>query len=117
MLSAISSAVSGLQAYTQKTAATANNVANMNTPGFKRDVVTLSSQVPQGVSTNVSKDESPGPFMTEQTSEGMEMVEQSNTDLTKEMPDLIMEKHGFSANIKTLQATDEMMQTVLDIKA
>ena len=117
MLSAINSAASGLQAYSQKTEATANNIANMNTPGFKSDVVTFSSQVPQGVTTNVSKNESAGPLMAEQTSDGMEMVEQSNTDLTKEIPDLIMEKNGFSANLKTLQAADEMTKSLLDIKA
>ncbi|MGE4403531.1 MAG: flagellar basal body rod C-terminal domain-containing protein [Desulfobulbus sp.] len=116
MLSAISSAVSGLQAYSVKTQATANNVANMNTEGFKRDVVTLSSQVPQGVSANVSKDRSSGAMVAETTSNGTEMVEQSNTDLVQEMPDLIMEKNGFSANIKTLQATDQMLKSIIDLK-
>lgn len=117
MLSAISSAVSGLQAYSLKTQATANNVANMNTEGFKRDVVTLSNQAPQGVSASVSKDNSEGAFVAEPTSDGTEMVEQSNTDLVQEMPDLIMEKNGFSANIKTLQTTDQMMETLINLKA
>ena len=117
MLSAISSAVSGLQAYSLKTQATANNVANMNTEGFKRDVVTLSSQAPLGVSASVIKDNSEGAFVAEPTSDGTEMVEQSNTDLVQEMPDLIMEKNGFSANIKTLQTTDQMMETLINLKA
>ncbi|MGE4560739.1 MAG: flagellar basal body rod C-terminal domain-containing protein, partial [Desulfobulbus sp.] len=117
MLSAIDSAVSGLQAYSLKTQATANNVANLNTDGFKRDVVTLSSRAPQGVSANVSKDRSPGALVEEPTSDGMEMVEQSNADLVREMPDMIVEKNGFSANIKTLQTTDQMTKTLIDLKA
>jgi len=117
MLSAINAAVSGLQAYSQKTQATANNVANMNTDGFKRDVVTFSSEVPQGVSTNTSKDLSPGAVVEETTSNGTEMVEQSNTDLATEMTDQVTETNGFSANIKTLQAADEMMGSLIDIKA
>lgn len=118
MISALHSAVSGLQAYSLKTQATANNVANLNTDGFKRDVVTLSSQVPQGVSADVGKDQSPGALVEETSSNGTgEMVEQSNADLALEMPDLIMEKNGFSANIKTLQTTDQMMETLLDLKA
>lgn len=117
MLSAIDSAVSGLQAYSLKTQATANNVANLNTDGFKRDVVTLSSRAPQGVSANASKDQSPGALVEESTGDGMEMVEQSNADLVQEMPDMIVEKAGFSANIKTLQTTDQMTKTLIDLKA
>lgn len=117
MLSAINTAVSGLQAYSLKTQATANNVANLNTDGFKRDVVTLSSQAPQGVSARAGKDQSPGPLVEQNTSNGTEMVEQSNVDLVQEMPDLIMEKNGFSANIKTLQTTDQVMEALINLKA
>jgi flagellar basal-body rod protein FlgC len=115
MLAAIQSALSGLQAYSQKTQATANNVANLNTQGFKRDVVTLSSQAPQGVSASVNKDETPGPYVAEPTGSGTAMVEQSNADLVQEMPDLIMEKNGFSANLKTLKTADQMLGTLIDI--
>jgi flagellar hook protein FlgE len=33
------------------------------------------------------------------------------------MPDLIMEKNGFSANITTLKTADQMMGTLIDLKA
>ena len=118
MIPATQAALSAVQAYSLKTQATANNVANLNTDGFKGDLVTLSSQLPQGVTTNVSKDTSAGALLPEMTSTGEEeMVEQSNVDLAKEMVDLITEKHGFSANIKTLQTADEMSKTVIDLKA
>ena len=117
MLPAIHSALSGLQAYSQKTQATANNIANLNTPGFQRDVVTLSSQAPQGVTASVSKDQSPGPLVAEPTDNTIALVEQSNVDLVQEMPDLIMEKNGFSANITTLKTADQMMGTLIDLKA
>lgn len=118
MIPATQAALSGLQAYTLKTQATANNVANLDTNGFKRDVVTLSSQIPQGVTTNVSKDTSAGALLPEMNSAGEEeMVEQSNVDLAQEMVDLMTEKHGYSANIKTLQTADEMARTVIDLKA
>lgn len=118
MIPATQSALSALQAYSLKTQATANNVANFDTDGFKRDVVTLSSQVPQGVTTNVSKDTSVGTLLPEMTSTGQEeMVEQSNTDLAREMVDLITEQHGYGANIKTLQTVDAMTKNVIDLKA
>ena len=118
MIPATQAALSAVQAYSLKTQATANNIANLDTDGFKGDVVTLSSQLPQGVTTNVSKDTSAGALLPEMISTGREeMVEQSNVDLAKEMVDLITEKHGFSANIKTLQTADEMSKTVIDLKA
>ena len=118
MIPATQAALSALQAFSLKTQATANNVANLDTDGFKGDVVTLSSQVPQGVTTNVSKDTSAGVVLPEMTSTGEEeMVEQSNVDLAREMVDLIATKHGFTANIKTLQTADEMSKTLIDLKA
>lgn len=118
MIPATQAALSGLQAYTLKNQATANNVANLDTDGFKRDVVTLSSQIPQGVTTNVSKDMAAGALLPEMNSAGEEeMVEQSNVDLAQEMVDLVTEKHGYSANIKTLQTADEMAKTVIDLRA
>ena len=45
------------------------------------------------------------------------MVEQSNVDLGEEFVDMMINTHGFKANLKTVQATDALMQAVLDIKA
>jgi flagellar basal-body rod protein FlgC len=47
----------------------------------------------------------------------MEMIEQSNVDLGEELPDMMLNMHGYKANLKTLQAASEMMQGLLDIKA
>jgi len=47
----------------------------------------------------------------------MALVEQSNVDLSEEFPELMVNQHAFSANIKTLQANDEMLKSLLDIKA
>ena len=44
------------------------------------------------------------------------MVQHSNVDLGEEMPDMLLNKHRYAVNIKTLQAADQMMQSVLDIK-
>ena len=118
MISGIQSALSGLQAYSLATEATANNIANVNTNGFKKDRVTLSAQSPQGVSaTVVDKVDTPGDYAVESTSQGDQMVEQSNVDIGQEMTSLMINKAAFSANIKSLQATDQMMQSLLDIKA
>ena len=117
MFPGIQSALSGLQAYSLRTQATANNIANVNTEGFKKDRVTLSTQLPQGVATTVDKVETPGSFVAEETGQGVEMIEQSNVDLAQEIPASMIDQASFSANIKSLQTADQMMQSLLDIKA
>jgi flagellar basal-body rod protein FlgC len=117
MIAGIQSAVSGLQAYTTKIANNANNIANVNTEGFKRDRVVLSTQAPQGVKADVEQVNTPGPMVAEQSDQGLVMVEQSNVDLGEEFVDVMISTHGFKANLKTVQAADALMQAVLDIKA
>lgn len=117
MFAGIQSALSGLQASTLRTQATANNIANVNTDGFKKDRVTLSAKSPQGVSTTVGKIDTPGNIVFEETPQGEAMVETSNVDLAQEMPNLMLDKTSFNANIKTLQTADQMLQSLLDIKA
>lgn len=45
------------------------------------------------------------------------MVEKSNVDLGEEMPEMIMNKHTYSANLKTIETVDEMMGQLLNTKA
>lgn len=117
MTAGIQSALSGLQAFAKKIENNANNVANMNTDGFKKNRVVLSSQYPQGVKSTIEQVNAPGPFVAEMTDKGYGKVELSNVDLGEEIPDMLLNKHGYAANIKTLQAADQMMRSVLDIKA
>lgn len=117
MISGISASQSALQAFQKKTEASANNIANLNTDGFKKDVVTLSEGVPSGVTANVRKDASPGPLAQEQTATGEELVEQSNVELTEELPNMILNQHAFAANLKAIRGQDEMNKSVLDLIA
>ena len=117
MIAGIESALSGLRAFTTKIEKNANNIANMNTDGFKGDRVLLSSQSPQGVKATVVQGDTSGPMVPASIDGAGAMTEQSNVDLVEELTDMIANTHGFSANLKTLQATDQMTKSVLDIKA
>jgi len=44
-------------------------------------------------------------------------LEQSNVDITREIANTIMTRHGFQANAKIVKATDQMLQSVIDIFA
>jgi len=44
-------------------------------------------------------------------------LELSNVDIAEQMVSLIQSRHGHAAQIKTIQTADEMLGSVLDIKA
>ena len=117
MISGVYAALSGLQAFSTRVAANANNVANMNTDGFKRDRVLLSTQTPQGVLARGGKEDAPGPAMAEMTEQGYALVEQANVDLSQDLPEMMANQHAYQANLKTITTFDQMMQGLLDIKA
>jgi len=45
------------------------------------------------------------------------IIYETAVDIGQEMTSLMINKAAFSANIKSLQASDQMMQSLLDIKA
>ncbi len=116
MINGISAALSGLNSLQKKNESIANNTANVNTDGYKKTRVTMQEELPQGVSTNISKIDTPGPMAMERTSEGEVMVEQSNVDLGEEIPQQMLTQRFYQANLKTIQVQDEMLGSLIDIK-
>lgn len=117
MISGISAGLSALNAIQTRTQSTANNVANVNSDGFKKTRVTLvEGEVQGGVSVNVQKVETAGPLVYEPTEGGDTLVEKSNVELTEELPRMLIDRRAFQANIKTIRAQDEMLGSLLDIK-
>ena len=117
MISGIYSGLSALQAIQLKTQTTANNVANINTDEFKGSRTSLVEGNPDGVNVTISRIETPGPQVYEQTTQGQKLVEKSNVDLTEELPSMMVSRRAFQANIKTIRAEDEMLGMLLDIKS
>jgi flagellar basal-body rod protein FlgC len=116
MIGGIYSGLSALQAIQKKVDSIANNTANVNTDGFKKTKVTLNEGPLKGVQAEVRKVETPGPLVYEQGPTGAELVEKSNVELSEEIPDMMLSKRSFQANVKTVQAAEEMLGYLLDIK-
>jgi len=116
MLSAIYTALSGLTAFARQVNVTANNVANVNTNGFKKSTTTFIETVPGGVDTTVQRDTSSGPQVLQETAQGPTQVELSNVDVGQEAANLIVGQRGFEANLKVIQATDSVLGSILDIR-
>lgn len=114
MISALSGTLSALRAFVTKLGATADNIANVNTDGFKRNRAVLHEDVSGGVRVELSKDKSPG-LRYDVIEDGQKVEkETSNVDLIEEIPDLMLTRRTYQANLKTIEVQDEMLGSLLD---
>ena len=92
---------SGLQAAQLRLDASANNVANMNTPGYRRQAVAQQAVADSaGVRATVPRQQ-----------------EADGVALEKEAVEQMSATYAFKANLQTIQTQDEMMGALLDVKA
>jgi flagellar basal-body rod protein FlgC len=114
MIQGIYSALSALRAFGQRLGVTANNIANMDTEGFKKSKAVFEEASPYGVNVTIRRIETQGfPLPSE---EGINKVcESSNVDIKEEMINLITVPHAYAANLKSVKAEDEILGTLLDI--
>lgn len=89
----------------------ANNLANVNTDGFKASSVLLETGPhDQGVRVGgIQESTNSGPIVGN--------TELSNTDIGAEMVDMITTGHAFSANITAIRASEEMTGHLLNMIA
>lgn len=107
MSSAMSISLSGMQAASAMLNVTANNIANLNTPGFnpsRADLVELSGG---GVAvTGTSFEDNPQSAPNTQT---------SNVDLPTELVNLKLSQTLYDANAMALKTADQMTGTLLNV--
>ena len=114
MIISLSSTLSALRAFGKKMAVTANNVANVHSDGFKKNEAILTEGEQGAVEVEIRRIDSEGP-MIPANAEKMENRELSNVDLTTEMPNALITRRSFEANLKMIEAEDEVIGSLLDI--
>ncbi len=112
MTSVFDVSLSGLRAFARKLEASAHNVANVSTDGFKRLEVTAADQPDGGVRTTVEEVAAPGLEVV--APETGEVKELSNVDLSDEMINMIIAQRGFEANLQVIRAENEMVGRLID---
>ena len=117
MISAFQSALTGLHAYATKLQSNSNNIANASTDGFKRTRVILESTHPHGVKPQIEKVNTPGSKVYRDSTEKTALVELSNVDLGRELPEMQMNSQMYKANLKTIQTVDEMLGNLLKTRS
>ena len=134
MVNAVSIALSGLMAQSQRLAASASNIANVSTTGVLPTVVSPASTVYRPLSVSMTAlmtgDNTGGGVRAEVISDpdgyspvydpssvyanNEGLVAAPNVDLTREIVNLIEIKSLFKANLAVLKTHDEMMGELLD---
>jgi flagellar hook protein FlgE len=117
MISALQSALSGLQSFGVKIQCNSNNIANINSDGFKKSRVTMANMEPQGVKAQVDKVSTPGPTVLQEIGSGHEMVELSNVDMGEEIVNMNLNSTMYKANLKSIETINEMTGELLKIKS
>jgi flagellar hook protein FlgE len=100
-----SAPISGIKTAMTRHDVTANDVANVNTPGYEERSVRQSDMPGQGVRIS-SIGRTPNPESTI-----------SNTDLAEEAKEQIQNKNTLTANIKVMKVKDRMLGELLDLIA
>ena len=98
-MNTISTALSGMNAASLELATSAHNIANTQTPGFRRQSVARQANEGAGVSAAVTQAAEPGESLAE--------------DIVTQMS----ASYAFKANLKVLKTQDEVLGSLLDIKA
>ena len=99
----ISSNIASIQAHQTLLNNSAHNIANVNTDGFVPTQTTL-NDIGNSVTASSAKATDNG-------------SPRSQTDLTKEIPDQIIAQDGVALNVTAIKTQDEMLGTLLDLKA
>jgi len=115
MMTNVSSNLSALRAYGTKMGVIADNLANVNTDGYKKNRAVLKEGPNQSVAVDIQQVDTPGAVY--ERYEGHERVEKetSNVDLAEELPAMMTTQHAYTANLKVLQARDEVLGSLLDV--
>jgi flagellar hook protein FlgE len=114
MISALNNALSAINAFDKKMSVISNNVANVETDGFKKSRADLKEGDAGGVAVDISAVNTPGPAVTVEGNGGITEQELSNVDLTEEIPRTMITGIGYEANLKMMKTADEMIGTLLN---
>jgi flagellar basal-body rod protein FlgC len=116
MISSINSNLSALVAFGKKMGVTSNNIANVNTDGFKKSRAVLNEGLNGEVKADIERIDTPGPIHTVIQDGVATEKEMSNVDLTEEIPEMLPTQRGYEANLKAIKTQDEMLGTLINLK-
>ena len=124
LLASVKSAMSGMQAQANRLRHTSENIANADTPGYRRKIVAFEQVVDGGRGTGLVET---GPVRLDQTTlpriydpshpmaDDSGYYQGSNVDLVVEIADAREAQRSYEANLKMFGQAREMTRNLLDL--
>jgi flagellar basal-body rod protein FlgC len=117
MLPPLDATLSALHAFGQKMGITAVNIANVNTDAYKKSQAVFEEGRHGEVEVREQRIDTGGIPLDPSEPGVFAARESSNVALEEEIPELITTVYGFRANLKTIQAQDDMLGHLLNTVA
>jgi flagellar hook protein FlgE len=111
VVSTMAVGASGARAAEVALAASAHNVANLNTDGFQASRAAFADVVGGGVTVSVTPSDGPAPLIAR----GDTFVRGSNTDLVADTVGRATAAATYRANLRTVSEASDLVGTLLDI--
>ena len=108
----INTSISALNALGTRQAVTANNIANLESTEFKKSRALLEEGTTGSVATKLQQISTPGVMINQPDGSLQEL---SNVALENELTEMIPTQRGYQANLKALQVSGEMEDSVIDL--
>jgi len=115
MIDGVYAALSALDGFSKKMAVTANNVANINTNGFKKSRAVAEEGQNGAVEISIQEIDTPGSPISSEEDSAEQTKDTSNVDIAEEMVDMTITQLGYEANLKSLEVQEELQGSILDI--
>jgi flagellar hook protein FlgE len=115
-IAALSAGLSGLNASQRALDASAHNVANASTQGFKPQQVQFQEASPAGSGVTLSQQARAQAAATPAATSGA-LQGPSGTDLGKQLTDSLVYKAQFDLSAKVIKSTDQTLGSLINIKA
>lgn len=113
--------VSGMQTQSKRIGLTAENLSNVDTPGYHRKLLILTGQ-PSGadkfLATRIGLDNTPGERSYDPShpmADGEGYITMSNVSLVTEIADMREANRTYEANLNTFQQARSMYSSLLDV--
>ena len=111
MISGINASQAALSTFSKTLSNTAGNIANVNTDGYKETVAAINDDSAGLPQVSLKTSDAPGALLQE----GGVVRETSNVDLAQEIPQMMISQAGYEANIKALEAQNNVLKTTIDM--
>ncbi len=115
MIAPVYSTMSALRAYRTQMGVVADNIANVNTSGFRKSRAVLQGEASGGVRASIERGDTGGGRDIQPSADVFGEGQASNVQLEEELPRMMVTQRAYEANLKALQTADEMLGSVLDI--